>query len=390
MSDESRSWRMRMRPVLVVVAVTVLAVAGSLLALRITPRQPLEPAAETVQDHTSAHSSRADPSPETTDPTPSTSTSPPDDSEDSADSADRVPDRAYTVAKWLHIPRRAMRAYATAAGRLQNQRPHCDVSWVTLAAVGKIASDHGGHGGRELADDGVPSESIGTIEEHDFSGEDISPAGAAGPLQLSRTVWQQWATSATDDDPDVQDIDDAALTAGYALCDNNRDLGDQQDWVAGLSVINDAPRYIHRVVATASVYGTVGQRRHAPDRSALRAVTYAIGKIGLPYVWGGNGNTAGDEGFDCSGLTKAAYSVADVGIPRTAHAQYKAAPAVPGDEPELGDLVFFGSPEHIHHVGMYIGNNQMVDAPTFGQAVQVHRYHTAGDDFVRVGRPTSR
>lgn len=399
MSDESRSGRIGTRQVLLVVVVTVLAVAGSLLALRITPRQPLEPAAETARDASSAHSPPGNASPavpgKPTSPPRSTSapndSGNPDNSNDSDGSGDRVADRAYEVASWLDIPRRAMRAYASATGTLQKQRPECDLSWVTLAAVGKIASDHGRHGGRELDDQGVPDRAIGTIEERDFAGDNISQPGAAGPLQLGQAAWQQWATSDSDDKPNVQDIDDAALTAGYALCGDDRDLGTQDDWISGLSLFNDAPRYIHRVVATASVYGTVGQRRHAPDEPALQAVTYAISKIGLPYVWGGDGSEAGDEGFDCSGLTKAAYGVADIGIPRTAHAQYTAASAVSGDDkPELGDLIFYGNPEHIHHVGIYIGNNQMVDAPTFGQAVQVHRYHTAGDDFVRAGRPSGR
>src|SRR5699024_7692704 len=111
--------------------------------------------------------------------------------------------------------------------------------------------------------------------------------GAAGPMQLGQSVWSRWAASASGAEPDVQDVDDAALTAGYALCAGERDLATGDGWIAGLSTLQDAPRYIHRVLATATVYGTVGQNSTAPDPQALRAVTYAISKIGLPYVWGG-------------------------------------------------------------------------------------------------------
>jgi len=283
-----------------------------------------------------------------------------------------------------------MRSYVTAADTLQQEQSECELSWVTLAALGKIASDHGRYGERRLDEQGLPSEPIGTIEVRDFDGADISAPAAAGPLQLRKQVWQQWAGSATADEPNIQNIDDATLTAGKALCAQDRDLSSGDDWVAGLSLLNDADRTIDRVMATAYVYGTVGNAENRPDPQALQAVTFAINKIGLPYVWGGDGNAAGDEGFDCSGLTKAAYGVADIGIPRTAHAQYTATDTVGGDaDPALGDLIFYGSTEHIHHVGIYIGYGRMVDAPTFGQAVQVHPYRTAGDDFVRAGRPAS-
>ncbi len=76
---------------------------------------------------------------------------------------------------------------------------------------------------------------------------------------------------------------------------------------------------------------------------------------------------------------------------RTAHTQYHSVPLVEkDDELRLGDLVFFGDPDtKIHHVGIYIGNDQMIDAPTFGQAVQVHNYRKPGDDYAGAGRPTA-
>ncbi|MFD8494868.1 C40 family peptidase [Amycolatopsis sp. NPDC059657] len=125
----------------------------------------------------------------------------------------------------------------------------------------------------------------------------------------------------------------------------------------------------------------------ALSETAAKAIAFARAQIGLPYVWGGNGPQDGDAGFDCSGLTTAAYASAGIALPRTAHTQYRATARVTEAELQPGDLVFFGNPAtKIHHVGLYVGNNQMIDAPTFGKPVGIHpiRYH--GDDFTGGGR----
>jgi cell wall-associated NlpC family hydrolase len=121
----------------------------------------------------------------------------------------------------------------------------------------------------------------------------------------------------------------------------------------------------------------------------MTAINFACGQRGLPYVWGGNGPTNGERGFDCSGLTKAAYEAAGVTLARTARTQYAAGPAVPTDWPLLpGDLVFYGTPGNVHHVGLYIGVGKMVHAPTFGEPVQVSPYRWNGDDYLAASRPT--
>ncbi|MCU1630840.1 MAG: hypothetical protein JWP64_5789 [Pseudonocardia sp.] len=127
-----------------------------------------------------------------------------------------------------------------------------------------------------------------------------------------------------------------------------------------------------------------------PDRRATTAIAAAMAQIGLPYVWGGDGPTEGDAGFDCSGLTHFAYDVAGIDLPRTAHTQYYEGPHVPataGLQP--GDLVYYGVPAKVHHVGMYIGNGKMVNAPTFGKPVQVAYYRWTGDDYLGATRPAT-
>ncbi len=90
----------------------------------------------------------------------------------------------------------------------------------------------------------------------------------------------------------------------------------------------------------------------------MTAVTFACGQIGKPYVWGGNG----DPGFDCSGLTQAAYAAAGVQIPRTAQTQYDAGPLLPAGTPlQPGDLLFFGTRQNIHHVRIFLEGTYIVD-----------------------------
>ncbi|MFD3327687.1 NlpC/P60 family protein [Streptomyces sp. NPDC058701] len=110
-------------------------------------------------------------------------------------------------------------------------------------------------------------------------------------------------------------------------------------------------------------------RRAAPapgDGSrAARAVAFAYGAIGKPYVWG----ATGPGSFDCSGLTQAAWKSAGVALPRTTYTQINAGRRVSRDQLAPGDLVFFYS--GITHVGMYIGNGQMIHAPRPGSTVRV-------------------
>src|SRR3954469_15445004 len=128
----------------------------------------------------------------------------------------------------------------------------------------------------------------------------------------------------------------------------------------------------------------------APDTRASAAIRTAMAQIGLPYVWGGDGPSNGDAGFDCSGLTTFSYAAAQVSLPRTAHTQYYKGPHVPqGAALQPGDLVFYGTPARVHHVGMYLGDGKMVNAPTFGKPVQTAFYRWNGDDYLGATRPAA-
>ncbi|MGW2561203.1 NlpC/P60 family protein [Streptomyces sp. NPDC001514] len=102
---------------------------------------------------------------------------------------------------------------------------------------------------------------------------------------------------------------------------------------------------------------------------AAAAVMAAKSVVGKPYIWGANGPGA----FDCSGLTQWSYAQAGVGLPRTSQAQRYAGRQVSLSEARPGDLVTYRS--DASHVGMYVGNGQVVHAPYPGASV---RYDPVG------------
>ncbi len=99
------------------------------------------------------------------------------------------------------------------------------------------------------------------------------------------------------------------------------------------------------------------------------AVAYAKAQVGKAYVYG----AAGPDSFDCSGLTMAAWSQAGVSLPHSSSAQYSSGPQISESELQPGDLVFYYSP--ISHVGIYIGNGQIVNALNPGSGVQISGLH---------------
>lgn len=118
----------------------------------------------------------------------------------------------------------------------------------------------------------------------------------------------------------------------------------------------------------------------APNPGAQTAVDAALTQVGKPYQWGAEG----PDSYDCSGLTLWAWAHAGVPLPHNSGMQQAAITPVSRDDIQPGDLLFYGSP--VHHVSMYIGNGQMVEAPYTGQFVRV----VSADrwsDFVGAGRP---
>jgi peptidoglycan DL-endopeptidase CwlO len=116
-----------------------------------------------------------------------------------------------------------------------------------------------------------------------------------------------------------------------------------------------------------------------PTSRAQVAVRAALAQVGKPYQWG----AAGPNSFDCSGLTMYAWGQAGVSLPHSSAMQYGVTTHVSSSALQPGDLLFFGSP--IHHVAMYVGGGQMVEAPYTGAYVRV--VSASRSDFVGAGRP---
>ncbi|RBM19538.1 hypothetical protein DEH69_10620 [Streptomyces sp. PT12] len=103
----------------------------------------------------------------------------------------------------------------------------------------------------------------------------------------------------------------------------------------------------------------------ATSPRAAAAVGYAYAQLGKPYGWG----ATGPDAFDCSGLTQAAWRAAGVALPRTSYAQVDAGTRVSRAELAPGDLVFYYS--GISHVGIYVGDGQIIHASRAGTPVRM-------------------
>lgn len=108
------------------------------------------------------------------------------------------------------------------------------------------------------------------------------------------------------------------------------------------------------------------------------AASWAISQIGKPYQWGG----AGPDSYDCSGLTMDAWARAGVPLLHWTGYQWPSGPHIPISQLRRGDLLFFATdtadPDTIHHVGIYIGNGEMVDAPYTGVDVRIDSIYQPG------------
>ena len=113
-------------------------------------------------------------------------------------------------------------------------------------------------------------------------------------------------------------------------------------------------------------------------QAALVAET-ARSLLGAPYVWGGEG-----PGYDCSGLSLVAWRAAGVKLAHQSRAQFAATTRVSLADIAIGDLVFYGEP--IHHLGIYIGDGKMIEAPRAGINVRITSIKRR--DLIGIGRVT--
>lgn len=110
-----------------------------------------------------------------------------------------------------------------------------------------------------------------------------------------------------------------------------------------------------------------------------KIVDYAKGLIGKPYEWG----AAGPNSFDCSGLVYYVFKQTGVynGQRLTASGYKSVAKEVKKKDAKAGDLVFFRNSRGIHHIAIYVGNNQVIHAPKPGKTVSLVKIWRTTDDI---------
>ncbi|TWS22897.1 hypothetical protein FK268_18005 [Tsukamurella sputi] len=188
----------------------------------------------------------------------------PDAAASSAAAKPSAPRAAAAMAKWATIhsgpyltPTTALESYSWAALVMGKNAPRCQLGWATLAAIGRLTSDHGTTRGHRLGDDAVVRPTFREAQkpaakdtDGGFYDGDRSADLLMGPLLFSPTVWEQWAITASSDTnapPNPDNLDDAALTLARLLCGAGADMSTPEGWQKAVSSYNQDPKFIEAV-----------------------------------------------------------------------------------------------------------------------------------------------
>ena len=156
-------------------------------------------------------------------------------------------------------------------------------------------------------------------------------------------------------------------------------------------MISQTVRFVRWFAASFAIVVLAGCASKGPvpasssDRNADRAVAVAIQQIGTPYRYGGST----PAGFDCSGLVHYSYAQAGQSVPRTTATLWSGLQPVSKSDLRTGDVLFFRISGKMSHVGLYVGGDQFVHAPSSGKVVAMGslRSDFYEDAFIRAGRP---
>ncbi|TQN41004.1 cell wall-associated NlpC family hydrolase [Blastococcus colisei] len=193
-------------------------------------------------------------------------------------------------------------------------------------------------------------------------GEILERAAAANVAAAQAQAAAQQAAAEAQSQYDSVMAQQTALQAevdSYRAAFSQLSAQEQQTAIAGHHGEDRASRSEEREPAAA------GAPVVANSNAAQIAIDTAMAQRGDPYVWA----AGGPNSFDCSGLTAYAFRAAGIDLPHSSRMQAQMGQPVSRDQLQPGDLVFFYSP--VSHVGIYIGDGQMVHAPTFGDVVKV-------------------
>jgi membrane-bound lytic murein transglycosylase B len=176
---------------------------------------------------------------------------------------------AEQLADSTEIPARVLVAYGRAEMWMRSAAPDCNLSWGTLAGIGRVESRHGTISGDEIGADGTTGEPIVGVPLNGSEGVRAIPDSdggrldgdtrwdrAVGPMQFLPATWAKWGTRAGSDGvaPDPQNIDDAALSAATYLCSGGADLSTPRGWWDAVLAYNASVEYAQDVLSGADAY----------------------------------------------------------------------------------------------------------------------------------------
>ncbi|GGW17319.1 hypothetical protein GCM10010264_72330 [Streptomyces globisporus] len=318
------------------------------------------------------------------------------------------------------IPDRMLTAYKGAARLVKKEVPKCrGMRWPVLAGIAKIESNHAV--GRTIAASGaITPRILGPVLNGSGAGGNTTVFAdtdggrwdgdsrferAVGPFQFLPQTFRSMGRDGNGDGAvDPHNADDAGLGAAVYLCGEGRNLRDDRQLRSALFAYNRSDAYVAEVAGWIDRYdaaATSGGGVGSATGDARTVLDAALSQRGVPYSWGG-GNARGKSrgvccspggqdgrqvvGFDCSGLTVYAFARAGVSLPRLAADQAGVGRRIPASAGfkalKPGDLVFFGyvpaRDSSIYHVGIYVGDGQMINAPRPGGKVRIDPLSSMG------------
>ena len=154
----------------------------------------------------------------------------------------------------------------------------------------------------------------------------------------------------------------------------NKDINNSINKTVNKDTSNSASKTINKDTSNSTNKTINKDTSSSTGVTAQQVLAYAYQFEGYPYVWGGSSPSTG---FDCSGFVQYVYAHFGINLPRTTFEQVNCGTPVSLNNIKPGDLVFeFGSSEGPNHVGIYIGNGQMIDAAGVGQGVTISKLYS--------------